>query len=74
LTKNTTNSHQFQPAVFGKRYPAYGAKPIDPLLGNARFYSRMEHRKFQNPMACGLVPIKSDLSADDYFYREVLVK
>ncbi|KAI6174691.1 hypothetical protein M3Y97_01018600 [Aphelenchoides bicaudatus] len=62
------------PAVFGKRYAAYGTKAVDPLLGNSRFYSRMEQRKFQNPLACGLVPIRNDLSADDYFYREVLIK
>lgn len=43
-------------------------------MENSRFFSRMEHRKFQNPLACGLVPIKSDTSTSDYFYREVLVK
>lgn len=34
----------------------------------------MERRKFRNPLACGLVPIKSDPTVDDYFYREILIK
>jgi hypothetical protein len=33
----------------------------------------MEHRKYQNPLSYGLVPIKRGVTTNDYFYREVLL-
>jgi len=43
-------------------------------MENSEFYTRMDTQKRQHPFALGLVPIKNDLSATEYFYREVLVR